>query len=98
MLVKLSTGFAVCRHPNQILRTIDDNGISMDLIFGLKLSEVRYLKAFEKAESLGTSALDIYKLFLYNNSMSVKDLKLSSRGQVSISPTFFEQLFQTKVL
>jgi len=78
-------GFAVCRHPNQILRTVDDNGISLELIFGLKLSEVRYLKSFEKAESLGTSALDIFKLFVYNNSHSVKDLKLSSRGQVSIS-------------
>ena len=80
-------GFAVCRHPNQILRMVDDNGISLDLIFDLKLSEVRYLKAFEKAESLGTSVLDIYKLFLYNNSQSVKDLKLSSRGQYAGTST-----------
>ena len=74
-------GFAVCRHPNQILNKFDQLGITLKSGFDLELSEIRYLTAFEKAELYQVNTFDIYKRFAFNDSTSVASLVLSSRGQ-----------------
>ena len=76
-------GFAVCRHPNQILSKVDRLGFSLPMHHGLNLSDIRYLKAFENVEAANASILDIYRNFAFNNSKSVKNVALSSRGQYS---------------
>ena len=73
-------GFAVCRHPNQILSEVDSQGISLPNKFGLSLSDFRYLKAFEH---LNGNILAIYQNFSFDDSKSVKNVVLSSRGQYS---------------
>ena len=80
-------GFAVCRHPNQILKTYDDQGFSLNFKIGSNISEFRYLAFLEKAEIYGLAAQDIFKEHLSNDSKSVASLALSSRGQYAGSAT-----------
>ena len=80
-------GFAVCRHPNQVLKTYDDQGYSLNLKIVSNISEFRYLAFLEKAEIYGLAAQDIFKEHLSNDSKSVASLALSSRGQYAGSAT-----------
>lgn len=80
-------GFAVCRHPNQILNKFDQIGLSLKSEFDLELSEIRYLNAFENAELYRVNTYDIYKRFAFNDSSSVSSLVLSSRGQYAGTST-----------
>jgi hypothetical protein len=74
-------GFAVCRHPSQILTKLDSLGSLLERDFDLKLEDLRYLTAFEKAELNKVNTIKIYRRFAFNNSGSVSSLVLSSRGQ-----------------
>jgi hypothetical protein len=80
-------GFAVCRHPNQILTKFDGDGKSLLAFHGLNLSDIRYLKAFENADSMSEDILDLYKKYAFNDSSSVKNIALSSRGQYAGTST-----------
>ena len=80
-------GFAVCRHPNQILKKIDDLGSKLVDSYDLKLSDIRYLTAFENAGLYGVNTYDIYSRFVFNDSESVTSLVLSSRGQYAGTST-----------
>ena len=75
--------FAVCRHPNQILSEVDRQGFSLPINYGLSLSDFRYLKAFESIDQVNGNLLAIYQNFAFNDSKSVKNVALSSRGQYS---------------
>ena len=74
-------GFAICRHPNQILGKIDRQNSSLESAYRLKISDIRYLKAFQNVENANANILDIYKNFAFNDSASVSSIVLSSRGQ-----------------
>ena len=80
-------GFAVCRHPNQILKKFDDLGSTLEDHYGLKLSDIRYLTAFENAGLYGVNMYDIYSKYVFNDSESVTSLVLSSRGQYAGTST-----------
>jgi hypothetical protein len=43
-------GFAVCRHPNQILNRFDKQGLLMKNLYNMSLSEMRYLRFYQKIE------------------------------------------------
>ena len=79
--------FAVCRHPNQILSKVDKEGDTLDSAYNLKLSDIRYLTAFETVALYGVNTVDLYSRFLFNNSESVTSLVLSSRGQYAGTAT-----------
>jgi len=79
--------FAVCRHPNQILKKMDEDDNLLKDAYDLMLSDIRYLKAFENVEFYGIDAVDLYQKFLFNDSESVTSLVLSSRGQYAGTAT-----------
>ena len=80
-------GFAVCRHPNQILKKIDDANETLQNVYDLSLSDIRYLTAFEKVALHGMSSIDLYNRFVFNDSESVASVVLSSRGQYAGTAT-----------
>jgi len=43
-------GFAVCRHPNQILNRFDKQGLLMKNLYNMSISEMRFLSFYQKIE------------------------------------------------
>jgi hypothetical protein len=80
-------GFAVCRHPNQILSKHSREGAALEADLGLNISDIRYLTAFESAEKMGADLLQVFRKFAFADADSVTSVVLSSRGQYAGTST-----------
>ena len=67
-------GFAVCRHPNQILNQFDKAGNSFEDVYNQSLPDIRYLSFYKMLEAQNVTRWKI------NGSIRIGSLALSRLG------------------
>ena len=76
---KFFSGFAVCRHSNQITSLFANNK-SFHETYNMTLSDLRYIKAYEMS---GDGLEPILKQFLVNTSDYIRSATLASHGKLA---------------